>query len=88
MLGQPGETKKQTASKESANVPGLNSGLLFTPKGPLILATGEWTVVTRFQTVELRHQSRRIHGFIDQIGQAVNSFPEFKEKQDEANPEN
>ena len=78
MLGQMGETRRATSSRKPAVVPGLNSGLLFTPKGTLILATGEWTVVTRLKSHGLRHQATKIEGYFNQIDRAVAGLPEFE----------
>ena len=78
MLGQMGETRRATSSQESTAVPGLNSGLLFTPKGTLILATGEWTVVTRLKSHGLRHQATKIQGYFSLIDRAVTGLPEFE----------
>ena len=56
---------------ESGITPGLRSGLLFRPKGPLILATGVWTAVTRFQQQEVQKQAEVIRQQFRQIDQAL-----------------
>ena len=40
-------------------VPGLHSGLLFQPKGSLVLATSAWTAVVRFEEEEVQLSSAR-----------------------------
>ncbi|KAF0297820.1 hypothetical protein FJT64_020148 [Amphibalanus amphitrite] len=44
-LQEPGDG---TEERERV-IPGLHSGLLFQPRGPLLLATGVWTAVVRNQ---------------------------------------
>ena len=74
LVGTRGDTRQ-------TDVPGLRSGILFTPRGPLVLATGEWTVVTRLQSHGLRKQAQSIRHHFNQISTAISSFPDVETSQ-------
>ena len=52
-LQEPGDG---TEERERV-IPGLHSGLLFQPRGPLLLATGVWTAVVRFHHKDVHDQA-------------------------------
>ena len=65
------------ADVEHGVLPGLHSGLLFQPKGPLTLATGSWTAVTRFKQQEVRQQVETIRKQFLRIDQALETVSEI-----------
>ena len=52
-------------------IPGLQSGLLFRPKGALSLATGSWTAVVRFEEEEVRKQAAKLREQFKDISEAL-----------------
>ena len=65
-VGAP-QTKTEEQERSEDVVPGLHSGLLFRPKGTLLLATGSWTAVVRFRHDEIRKQAEALRGQFQEI---------------------
>ena len=60
------------AKTESGRItPGLRSGLLFQPRGPLTLATGSWTAVIRFREQDVSQQAEAIRHHFEKIDQTL-----------------
>lgn len=59
--------RAEVTTEPENQVPGLHSGLLFQPLGPLVLATGKWTLVLRFQEEMVQKQATEIQGYFAQI---------------------
>ena len=74
--GRPGGTQ-QTSGLQDADIPGLSSGLLFSSHGPLVLATGEWILVTRFRSRPTQAQAKTIREHFQQIEAAITSLPDL-----------
>ena len=71
---------------KSGVTPGLRHGLLFQPRGHLILATGAWTAVIRFrqedtkrQADTIRQQFQQIENALPKIGQGDTNDNEINE---------
>ncbi|XP_043189497.1 uncharacterized protein LOC122363836 [Amphibalanus amphitrite] len=68
-------------SEENDVTPGLRSGILFQPKGPLVLATGTWTAIVRFQQEDVERQSNQIREQFTKIDRALENSGEFEANQ-------
>ena len=74
IFGAQSATSRETAE----TIPGLHSGILFQPRGSLVLATGTWTAVVQFEEEEVRLQAR---GLRQQFGNISDALIEMKRKQ-------
>ena len=63
--------KAETPTNDEEVVPGLHSGLLFQPKGTLLLATGVWTAVIRFRHTDVQQQANMLQNQLRNITQAL-----------------
>ena len=62
---------KLLSLEEEEVIPGLHSGLRFQPKGSMMLATGAWTAVIRFEEEEIARQARELREQFNRISQAL-----------------
>ena len=74
-------TRFSHGAQEDDITPGLRSGLLFQPKGPLVLATGAWTAVVRFQQADVQRQSNLIREQFSKIDRALEDGSEIEPNQ-------
>ena len=60
--------------RDAGVIPGLHSGLLFQPRGSLILATGVWTAVVRFQHSEVKTQADALRRQFSEISETLTNL--------------
>ena len=74
-------TSYANGSQEDDITLGLRSGILFQPKDPLVLATGTWTAVVRFQQEDVQRQSNLIREQFSKIDGALEDGSEVEPNQ-------
>lgn len=70
------QAQTEDGHQEEDVVPGLHHGLLFQPRGSLLLATGVWTAVIRFHHKEIQQQADKLRTQFQDITQVLANLHE------------
>ena len=75
------QTKTGELERGEEVVPGLHSGLLFQPRGSLLLATGSWTAVVRFRHDRIRRQAETLRERFQEITKTLTELHTLQTKE-------